>query len=87
LTVLLDSCLIMHNEEASEVLPIMKKVPPMMFTVPMPWNILVDEAACGGCVSVVAWLGDCGRRRVMNVSNLFRNFICEALVIGWILYR
>ena len=77
----------MHNEEASEVLPIMKKVPPMMFTVPMPWNILVDEAACGGCVSVVAWLGDCGRRRVMNVSNLFRNFICEALVIGWILYR
>ena len=33
-------------------LPTTRKVPPIMFTVLTPWNILVDEAAtCGGCIS------------------------------------
>ena len=53
------------------------KVPPMMNTVSILWNILVDEAAgCAGCLSVVDWLGDCrGRRRVINVSSFCRKSI------------
>ena len=66
------------------------KVPPVMNTVSIPWNILVGEATgCAGSLSVVDWLGDCccGRRRVMNVSSLCRNFIFVwSVVIGGI-YR
>jgi len=75
---LLDTHLIVHDEEASNCgLLIMMNVLPMMFTVLTPWNILVDEAAaCGGCLSAVDWLGCCGgRRRVMNVRNLCRKSI------------
>ena len=62
----------------------MVKLPPIMNTVLTPWNILVVEAACGGCVPVVDWPVDC-RRRVMNVSSLCRSSILvgrEGVVTG-----
>jgi len=60
-----------EQEQPNLLITIMARVPPLIITVPVPWNMFVDGLACGGgCICELDWLTCCCSTSWRRVKNL-----------------